>query len=163
MQIAYLIDHAVHVSELARLHFQEWSYLRQGESLEGRTARLLACCGRNAIPTVVVALEAEQLLGSALLVAQDLESRPHLTPWLAGVFVKAQHRGRGIGTRLIQRIEAEARWLGTTNLYLYTSSTQTLYQRLGWSVMERCGYRGTDVAVMSKSLAAQARSDLQQA
>ncbi|MGH8198522.1 MAG: GNAT family N-acetyltransferase [Steroidobacteraceae bacterium] len=120
MEIAYLIDHAAHIPELARLHF--------------------------------VALEGEDLLGSALLVAQDLESRPHLTPWLAGIFVKPQHRGKRIGTRLIQRIEAEARSLGTDVLYLYTSTTQSLYERLGWSVMERCDDQGTEVVVMSKTL-----------
>jgi len=152
MEIAYLIDHAAHIPELARMHFEEWSHLRPGESLETRTARLRSCCGRNSIPTAVVALEGEELLGSALLVAQDLASRPHLTPWLAGIFVKPQHRGQGIGTRLIQRIETEAHSLGTDILYLYTSTTQSLYERLGWSVMERCDYRGTEVVVMSKTL-----------
>jgi hypothetical protein len=57
MQIEYLADYPAHISELARLHFDEWSYLYPGESLEGRTARLRSSCGRNAIPSVVVALE----------------------------------------------------------------------------------------------------------
>lgn len=56
MQIEYLADYPAHVSELARLHFEEWSYLYPGESLEDRTARLRSSCGRNAIPSAVVAL-----------------------------------------------------------------------------------------------------------
>jgi hypothetical protein len=56
MQIEYLADYPAHVSELARLHFEEWSYLCPGESLEGRTARLRSSCGRNANPSAVVAL-----------------------------------------------------------------------------------------------------------
>ena len=53
MQIEYLVDYPEYISELARLHFDEWSYLYPGESLEGRTARLRSSCGRNAIPSVV--------------------------------------------------------------------------------------------------------------
>ena len=59
MQIEYLVDYPAHVSELARLHFEEWSYLCPGESLDGRTARPRSSCGRNANPSAVVALEDE--------------------------------------------------------------------------------------------------------
>ena len=153
MQIEYLADCPAHISELARLHFEEWSYLYPGESLEDRTARLRSSCGRNAIPSVVVALGDAELLGSAMLVADDMDSRPHLTPWLAGVFVKPQCRGKGIGSALVRRIESEARSLGVSTLYLYTPHTESLYERLGWSVAERCEYRNTNVVVMSKELA----------
>ena len=61
MQIEYLADYPAHVSELARLHFEERSYLCPGESLEGRTARLRSSCGRNAIPSAVVALGDESV------------------------------------------------------------------------------------------------------
>jgi hypothetical protein len=41
---------------------------------------------------------------------------------------------------------------GLPTLYLYTPHTQSLYERLGWSVTERCEYRNTNVVVMSKEL-----------
>jgi N-acetylglutamate synthase-like GNAT family acetyltransferase len=88
-----------------------------------------------------------------MLVAHDMDSRPQLTPWLAGVFVKPQCRGKGIGSALVRRIEAEARSLEVATLYLYTPNTESLYERLGWSVTERCEYRNTNVVVMSKELA----------
>jgi N-acetylglutamate synthase-like GNAT family acetyltransferase len=87
-----------------------------------------------------------------MLVAHDMDSRPQLTPWLAGVFVEPQCRGKGIGSALVRRIEAEARSLGVSTLYLYTPHTEFLYERLGWSVIERCEYH-TNVVVMSKELA----------
>ena len=153
MQIEYLADYPAHISELARLHFEEWSYLRPEESLEGRIARLRSSCGSNAIPSVVVALEDGELLGSAMLLAHDMDSHPQLTPWLAGVFVKPQYRGNGIGSALVKRIEAEAHSLRVSTLYLYTPHSESLYERLGWSVMERCEYRKTNVVVMLKELA----------
>ena len=152
MQIEYLADYPQHISELAQLHFKEWSYLRPEESLEERIERLRASYGRNAIPSVVVALKDGKLLGSAMLLAQDMASHPQLTPWLAGVFVKPEYRRRGIGSALVKRIEAEARSLGVSTLYLYTPQAESLYGRLGWSAIERCQYRNTDVVVMSKQL-----------
>jgi hypothetical protein len=59
MQFEYLVDYPAHVSELARLHFNEWSYVCPGESLAGRMARPRSSRGRNAIPSAVVALRDE--------------------------------------------------------------------------------------------------------
>ncbi len=40
IQINYLMDHPQFLPELARLHFEEWSYLSPHETLEERTQRL---------------------------------------------------------------------------------------------------------------------------
>ena len=88
-----------------------------------------------------------------MLLVHDMDSRPQLTPWLAGVFVKPQFRGKGIGSALVRRIEAEGRSLGVSTLHLYTPNAESLYERLGWSLTERCEYRNTNVVVMSKKLA----------
>ena len=151
MQIDYLADHPLLVPQLARLHFEQWGYLRPDESLELRTRRLEACCGRGGIPSVVVALEDGALLGSAMLIANDMDTCPDLTPWLAGVYVVAAFRGRGCGSALVRRIESEASALGVPRLYLYTPDAAGFYRRLGWNVEERCEYLGREVVVMSKS------------
>jgi len=152
MHIAYLADHEALVSELAQLHFEEWSYLRPGETLQGRTARLRSCCGKRSIPTVVIGMLGPDLCGSAMLVTHDLESHPELTPWLAGVYVKPQYRSRGFGAALIERIVEEAQNLRVPRLYLYTPSTESLYEHLGWSVVKRCKHQGIDAAIMSRRL-----------
>jgi predicted N-acetyltransferase YhbS len=138
MRIEYLADNALKVPELARLHFEEWSYLRPGESLEQRIERLKLCCGRNTVPTVVVALKNDELMGSAMLIERDMETHPHLSPWLAGVYVKPRYRGKDIGRTLVKRIEDEAKSLGAPALYLYSPSTEGFYNLLGWTVLERC-------------------------
>lgn len=152
MRIEYLADHQSKLSELARLHFEEWSYLHPGESLAKRIERLRLCCGRHEIPIVVVALKNDELLGSAMLIELDMKTRPHLKPWLAGVYVKPQFRGRHIGKALVKRIEDEAQALCVSKLYLYSPSAEGFYKLLGWNVIERCGYLGTRVVVMSKKL-----------
>jgi len=151
MRIAYLADHPELIPQLARLHQAQWGYLRPEKSLEQRTEQLGKACGRGGIPTVVVALEDGELRGSAMLIANDMDTRPDLTPWLAGVYVVAAYRGRGHGSVLVRRIEAEAQALGVPRLYLYTPEAADFYARLGWDVEERCEYLGRRVVVMSKS------------
>jgi len=99
---------------------------------------LFTCCKRGEIPLGVIALEGQELCGFALLIAQDFERRPNLSPWLAGVFVRPHYRKRGVGSALVTRIESEAKALGFETLYLYTGQSESLYRRLGWKVAERC-------------------------
>jgi GNAT superfamily N-acetyltransferase len=102
---------------------------------------------------VVVAVRGDELCGSAMLVAQDMETRPDLTPWLAGVYVTPPYRRRGLGSALVERIVSEAASLRVPTLFLYTSGAESLYARLGWTVLDRCKYRGIDVTVMAKQIA----------
>jgi GNAT superfamily N-acetyltransferase len=151
MHIDYLCDHPELIAELAALNFQEWGQFRPDDTLEARTERMRAACGKGAIPSVVVALEDSQLLGGALLIDSDMQLRPQLTPWLAGVYVKAEHRGRGIASQLVNRIVAKAAALGVQELYLYTDAAQSLYARLGWEVVEELIHEDLPVTVMKRS------------
>lgn len=150
MQIEYLADHPLLIPELVRLHFEQWGHLRPDETLEHRTRRLEACCGRSGVPMVFVAIEGGALCGSAMLVAHDMDTRPDLTPWLAGVYVVDAYRGHGYGSALTQRVESEASALGVERLYLYTPDAEGFYSRVGWALDHRCEYLGQEVAVMSK-------------
>jgi len=149
MQIDYLIDHPQLVPELARLHFAEFSRLRPGESLEARTVRLQSYLGRAQLPMVVVALEEGRLLGSVSLVAEDLDTRPDLSPWLAGMYVVAHRRRQGIASKLVFRIIDEARQLGIGKLYLYTATAEAFFTHLGWALVERSVFHDAPIAVMS--------------
>ena len=154
MRIEYLADHPDLIDGLARLHLAQWGRHRPDETLEQRTQRLEEQCGRGGVPSVVVALEDGELCGSAMLVASDMDSRPDLTPWLAGVYVVAACRGRGYGSALVRRIEEEVSRSGIRTLYLYTPDAMDFYERLGWARGERVPYLGEDVTVMSRNLTA---------
>ena len=154
MQIGYLADHQEFIPTLARWHHEEWAYLRPGDSFETRVKRLRAACGHREIPTVVIAFADSMLLGSAMLIVHDMDTRMEWSPWLAGIFVAPDYRRQGIGIELVRRVVQDAGALGVRRLYLYTPGVEQFYSRHGWSVVERTNYRGADVVVMSYDCAA---------
>lgn len=149
MRIDYLADYPNFIPALAKWHHQAWAYLRPDDSIEARASRIQGCCGYREIPTALIAFTGDTLIGSAMLIAHDMDTHMDLSPWLAGVFVVPDHRRRGIGAALVGRIIDAATGLGAERLYLYTPSTEHFYSRLGWSLLEHTSYRGAQVAVMS--------------
>jgi predicted N-acetyltransferase YhbS len=152
VKIEYLADRPEYVSTLAAWHRREWGHLRPDESVEARATKLKAWSGRRQIPIVFVASTEEMLLGSAMLVAHDMETHLQWSPWLAGVVVAPEHRRHGIGASLTGHAVTEARHLGFLTLYLYTFSTEQYYARLGWQFIERDSYLGAPVTIMSFNL-----------
>lgn len=138
--VEYLADRREFIPTVARWLHAEWGHLRPGETVEDRAASVERDCGHCEVPTTFVALAGDQLLGSASLVEHDMATRPELSPWLSGVFVAPEHRRRGVGAALVERVVQEARVLRTPRLYLYTPGSGALYLKLGWSVMERTFY-----------------------
>ena len=101
-----------------------------------------------------VLFDRDQPVGTASLAHQDLETRPDLTPWLAGVFVQPAFRSRGYATALVRRVEAFASAASVPTLFLYTWTAEALYTRLGW---ERVGLEthpkmGIEVVLMTRRL-----------
>ena len=152
MELVYLADHLKFLPTVALWHHQEWGYIRRGDTLEARTARLRKECGHAEIPTTLVAVENGAVLGSAMLIEDDMDTRPQLSPWLASVFVAPERRREGIGSALVQRIVKEAKKIGVERIYLYTPDAAEFYARQGWAVLERTPYKGKDVTVMAYDL-----------
>ena len=139
--VEYLADRPEFIPTVARWLHAEWGHLRPGETVEDRAARVECDCGHCEVPTTFVALAGDQVLGSASLVEHDMATRPELSPWLSGVFVAPEHRRRGVGAALVERVVLDARVLRSPRLYLYTLGSGALYLRLRWSVVERTFYR----------------------
>jgi len=72
--------------------------------------------------------------------------------WLALVFTLPEKRGKGLGARLCEHIQQQAKEHGLKELYLFTHTAETLYQRLGWTETERLEAGGKNIVVMKKEL-----------
>ena len=148
-EIHYLADRPQHIPTLAAWHYAQWGELNPANDVAARIARFQSHLQPSAVPTTFVASDGEELLGSASLVAHDLDSRPELTPWLASVYVAPTARNRGVGAAVVQRVMAEARAIGVPRLHLFTLDREAFYAKLGWRLLERAIYRDHEIAIMA--------------
>ncbi|MGE5221828.1 MAG: GNAT family N-acetyltransferase [Omnitrophica WOR_2 bacterium] len=153
IQISYLADCAEYLPMVASWVFDEWGHEMDGMTQEGHTAEFRGHLNRDRIPLTIIALLDGQPAGTASIYDQDMEEiHPELSPWLAAVYVPPQYRDQGIGSELVKAIEEIAKKLQIRELYLFTPDKELFYTRLGWSVLEKTGYRGRLQVVMHKSL-----------
>jgi GNAT superfamily N-acetyltransferase len=90
------------------------------------------------IPFALIAHDDGAFLGTTSVIASDLDERPHLTPWVAAVWVEPQARRRGVGAALVDRASANCFALGVRRAYLCARPQRSsFYQRLGWTAVER--------------------------
>jgi N-acetylglutamate synthase-like GNAT family acetyltransferase len=149
MKIENLEGHKEFISKLAGWHHAQWANLNPGETLEARISRYHERMESDGLPLMFVALSDGVLLGSASLLKHDMDTRMDLSPWLASVYVAAEHRRKGVGEALVARIVEEARSLGHETLYLFTPDKAAFYAKRGWSSMENTEYQGESIEIMS--------------
>lgn len=132
---------------LAQWHQNEWSYLNPGQMLTHRIEKMQSFLNDQFIPSTFIAKN-ETVVGSASIVKNDMATMPQLSPWLASVFVAAEHRNNGIGARLVLHVMAQAKHQGIKTLYLFTPDKIDFYKKFGWHIHSQSRYHGHQVSVM---------------
>ena len=121
-----------------------------GFTVEEMTALILAPA--EGPKETFVLFDDGQPIGTASLMPADLESRPDLTPWLAGVFVEPAFRGCGHAVTLVRRVETFAVEAAVPVLWLYTAKAEALYAGLGWKRAGMEEDKGEPVVLMRRVL-----------
>ena len=93
-----------------------------------------------------------ELAGFVLLIHNDLESHPHLKPWVASLLVAPEFRGRGVAKALMASIEAAAHELGYSEAYLYTDKPD-LYRKIAWNDLEELTGDDEGMLILNKKIA----------
>jgi GNAT superfamily N-acetyltransferase len=108
-----------------------------GTPLDYITGRLQENLNTEPIPIALAAHNGAEFLGTASVIASDLEARPQFTPWVAAVWVEPQARSRGVGGALVERAARDCFALGIARAYLCARPALTgFYERLGWIEIE---------------------------
>lgn len=150
MKIEYLADHKDVIPILTRWFYREWSYLYP-ERTEKDFGRLISeRVNKDKIPLTLVAFEGDELVGTVCLKTHDMDTKPDLSPWLAGLYVKESWRKKGVGSILVKAIEQKSVELGINHLFLYTPESANFYSTLGWIVRENTDYHNVPVTIMEK-------------
>lgn len=152
LHVTYLADTPEIIPQVAEWHHREWGHLANARTLAQRTERLHDHLQRVVLPTMFVAWAGAQPIGTAALIANDMDVLPEWIPWLANVFVIPEYRRQGIGAQLVERVAAEAAHLDYPRLYLYTLDQMRFYEKLGWHISHVRFYRGYDMTVMTRDL-----------
>jgi predicted N-acetyltransferase YhbS len=149
IQIVDLRDAPQHIPQLAAWHHEQWSYLNPGKTVEHRIEKLREHLEPVPLPRTFIAVAEHGMpMGSASLVAHDMDTHPELSPWLASVFVAPVHRHKGVGAALVRRVVAAAHEAGVAVLTLFTPDQEAFYQSLGWRTIARENFRGDEVTLM---------------
>ena len=151
LRIVTLADRPDLQATVADWQWREWGR-PHGRTLESFAQEAAATARPGGPEAGFVLLDGDAPVGTACLTLADLDSRPDLSPWLAGVFVEPAHRGRGHATRLVAAVEQAARARGHGTMWLFTWSAVALYQRIGWEAVGTEQQHGSPVTLMRRDL-----------
>jgi len=153
MEIKHLADVPTAIPTLAAWVYGEWGRWMEPdvnpETLMGTFEKRTT---PHQIPETFVALNQGVPIGTASLVAHDMQERQDLTPWLSAVYVPMELRHRKIGSALVRTVMEEAQYLGVETLYLFTPDMMPFYRSLGWEELEVAEHKGRPVTIMTINL-----------
>lgn len=135
--IAHLFEHPQLIEAVAQMIYNEfWVEVTDGMSQADLSAHLHSATDATRIPLSLITLANGELVGTVNLIENDDTKRAHLRPWLAAMVVRADCRGRGIGTALVEGLLDQMSKMNLTQVYLGTDGPG-FYQRLGAVVHEQ--------------------------
>jgi GNAT superfamily N-acetyltransferase len=147
--IDLLADHARLVPVVGQMRWREWGHPPEPEDPAWWVDATRREAGRERLPVTWVALDAHgEALGAVGLAEYDIEERRDRSPWLIGMIVRRDLRGRGIGRRLAARLEAWAGEHGYRQLWVATSPAPGFYQKCGWQPVETLARTAGETAVI---------------
>jgi predicted N-acetyltransferase YhbS len=150
MEIVNLKERRDLIPLVARWIHEEWGYIRSRSHQEIVQRLEDTCIGEY--PFTLIAMLNNEPVGTAALKIHDMDILPEYTPWLAGLYVPAIHRGKKVASCLVSEVELRAAELGFERTFLFTTTAGKLYEKLGWIPMQELEYDGMKVIVMQKVL-----------
>lgn len=144
------------IGELSDIFAAEWPHWAATIS-RAQLEASFACGADGELPVVLVAKQGPRTLGTVALRPWFGDEPMAETPWVRGLYVPPEHRGRGVDRLLLRAVEDEARGRGFEALYAGTTSIERLAVRRGWRVFRRFEREGEEMAWMVKKLSASER------
>ena len=143
-EIALLADRPEAIPTIAAGYEAEWDFWYGSGGKGNAKTDLVARSNAQAMPIGFVALEDGIAVGAVALVANAIAPRPELSPCLVGLWVAPEHRRRGVATALLAASVAKAAALKYRVAYVATTNAQALFERTGWTEIERTKFRGEE-------------------
>ncbi|MGM0420662.1 MAG: GNAT family N-acetyltransferase [Bacillota bacterium] len=152
MEIKYLVEVQDFLPEISMWLYNQWGVKHDDSNPADWVKELRRRLNKDELPMTFVAVRENKPIGTASLVECDMETKAELTPWLADVYVPPEERAQGIATKLVQRINEEAKNLSYDKYYLFTRQATGFYLKLGWEIIETTTYKDKKVDIMVYNL-----------
>jgi GNAT superfamily N-acetyltransferase len=137
LEIKQLSECPEHLDAVGTWIYEQW-WRTPDNSPEVVLSLLRTHTEKDTVPFTVVALENKIPVGSCCVIENDCAHRPQYTPWVAAVFVKPDKRHCGIASRILQEAVRVAERGHLTGLYIDCHvNTSPVYEKNGWTVLER--------------------------
>lgn len=88
------------------------------------------------LPSPILAVEGEELLGGLAFTRYKTPDETHIGLWVNALFVKVEHRSKGIGSKLIGAAEKAALRINEKELFARTDIPE-IYQKMGWVIVNK--------------------------
>jgi len=152
VHIEHLADHPETIPTLVTWLEGEWPSWYGPEARVNARVDLVSYSDRSTLPVGLVAFLNGELCGFAALKTDAITGCENLGPWAGVAFVLPGLRGKGIGSKLVQALEEEARVLGYKSIYAGTSGAMNLLRRCGWRERGKFPHKGEEVYVYETGL-----------
>ena len=157
IKLDFLKNHPSHLPAIARWCAAEWPQYYDDGSYQSAYQYHLTTQQERVIPSGMLALSDDSLLGTISLLEEDMSIRPQYGPWLGCLYVDPQYRGRNVARSLINFATEHARSIGLEELYAWSHTMGAFIQRLGWQEIERVDFLGAKATILRYDLHADAR------
>jgi GNAT superfamily N-acetyltransferase len=135
--IHLLADRADLIEAVTDLRWLEWGHPPEPTERDWWRAATVREAGRGRLPITWVASNQNGAQGAVGLGRFDIEERRDRSPWVLGMIVRGDQRGRGIGRLLLGQLEEWAGQQAYQQLWVATGGSAVgFYQRCGWRIHE---------------------------
>ena len=150
LRVESLADHPELVEQVGLLRWKEWAYGAPDPApFIEVTAKEAGRSGQ--LPMTLVAIDAAGAAAGAVGLGRidgelSAAERAGRAPWIVGMVVRAENRGRGVGRQLLESLQDAAASFGHPRTWVATGDEAVgFYQRCGWAAIEHLRLESTGI------------------
>jgi len=136
MLIDLLAKRSDYVKDVSKMIYQEFVVNTDSKMTIEEVCIYFSNTNSDRFPITLIAIEESECIGTISIVENDLKEREMYKPWLASLFTKPEHRGKGVGRKLITETLKIVKKLGYKELFLRTENASDYYRDRGWCLVE---------------------------
>jgi len=108
----------------------------------------------NSLDCCFLAFIEGEVVGTVSLTANDIPTKPTLSPCVTQLFVSEKYRHKHVGQSLVEFAERKLRDMGFKKAYLYTTNKtiHEWYAKLGWKIIGGDTVYDIDIKIMKREL-----------